>query len=503
MHSQSFIDSVQRGLALLDQQRDYEAAEYEFGNLLRRHPKDPQLWNLLGVSLQRQAEGRPKDESAHLLDLAETAYRKALEIDRRNPEFHLNLGGLQKIRLDLDAAIESLQRAVKLDPRRAQTYVELADVYARSEQLELALAATRNALKYDPKQALAGLQLALTLEKLGRYDECLAALRQAVAANPSLGDPHMFLATKCLAHGLFEEGWREYQFRPPRLEHFQRLGLPWMAWHTSPLPHRLDGAEIALATEQGIGDQLFFMRFAARLRARGARVSATCDARLVPMLTRTGIAERILSLDVSAPPDPNALLMGDLPFLSGMNAAADAPAPVPLTPLAAKLADIKRRLAACGPPPYVGITWRAGTSNETGIAYLLTKQVGLEALAAALRAVPGTFVCLQRKPFRNEFGIFAQAAQRPLVDCTDLNDDLEGMLALLDCLDAYVCVSNTNTHLRAGLGKPCHVLVPHPAEFRWMNQGDRTPWFPASPIFRQTPSGDWQAALDRLSAALA
>jgi len=59
-------------------------------------------------------------------------------------------------------------------------------------------------------------------------------------------------------------------------------------------------------------------------------------------------------------------------------------------------------------------------------------------------------------------------------------------------------VSNTNMHLRAGTGRPARVLVPRPAEWRWMATGDDSPWFPGFRVYRQGPDGDWGAAVNRL-----
>jgi hypothetical protein len=65
-------------------------------------------------------------------------------------------------------------------------------------------------------------------------------------------------------------------------------------------------------------------------------------------------------------------------------------------------------------------------------------------------------------------------------------------------IDEYVAVSNTNVHLRAGLGKATRVLVPCPPDWRWMDAGRTSPWFPDCRIYRQSPSGDWSNALARL-----
>ena len=68
------------------------------------------------------------------------------------------------------------------------------------------------------------------------------------------------------------------------------------------------------------------------------------------------------------------------------------------------------------------------------------------------------------------------------------------MVALID---DYVGVSNTNMHLRAAAGKTARVLVPCPAEWRWMASGS-SPWFPGFGIYRQALNGRWEDALTAL-----
>ena len=50
-------------------------------------------------------------------------------------------------------------------------------------------------------------------------------------------------------------------------------------------------------------------------------------------------------------------------------------------------------------------------------------------------------------------------------------------------VDELACVSNTNVHLRDGVGKSSRVFVPQPYEWRWMAAGP-SPWFPGSVVHR-------------------
>jgi hypothetical protein len=181
------------------------------------------------------------------------------------------------------------------------------------------------------------------------------------------------------------------------------------------------------------------------------------------------------------------------------------PPPLPLTPLPERVAEMRERLASAGPPPYLGLTWRGGTPprEQRMVVWALYKEIGIAPLAAALRKCAGTFIALQRKPAASEIDTLSQALGRTAHDFTDLNEDLEGMLALLTLLDEYIGVSNTNVHLRASAGRTVRVLVPCQPDWRWMHSGRTSLWFPGSTVYRQSPRGDWRAALAALEQDLA
>jgi hypothetical protein len=66
-------------------------------------------------------------------------------------------------------------------------------------------------------------------------------------------------------------------------------------------------------------------------------------------------------------------------------------------------------------------------------------------------------------------------------------------------IDDYVGVSNTNMHLLAGLGKTAKVLIPYPPDWRWMAEGEESPWFKGFKTYRQLTNGYWSLALQNLT----
>jgi len=297
------------------------------------------------------------------------------------------------------------------------------------------------------------------------------------------------------------------------LLHLVRTGKPSSPTQLPPgarLAANLRGKTVLVRGEQGIGDELFFMRWLPELMRRGASVVYQIHTpKLVPLLRRQRLAAiTLIGPDDRAPTADVSVWVNELPAV--LMAGDDALLPERDIPCAIALsADTERckrwaeALAAFGPPPYVGVTWRAGAMfSGVDIVRLglrsLSKRIEPSALGAALRAIDGTIVVVQRKPGAADLASLGATFGRPVHDLSAMNDDLEDALALLAVMDAYIGVSNTNMHLLAGLGRSAHVLMPWLPEWRWRDVGSESPWFPGFRIHRQTPSGSWNDALAQL-----
>ena len=130
----------------------------------------------------------------------------------------------------------------------------------------------------------------------------------------------------------------------------------------APLPASLAGRRFALLGEQGLGDVLFFLRFAPELVRRGARLAFRGDARLHSMLERTGVFALGLAEATAAAPDLEPLHVGDLPWLLEANDPARFPPPLALTPQAERVARLASVLESRGPGPVHRITLGAAAS---------------------------------------------------------------------------------------------------------------------------------------------
>ncbi|MGC1817744.1 MAG: glycosyltransferase family 9 protein, partial [Casimicrobiaceae bacterium] len=74
--------------------------------------------------------------------------------------------------------------------------------------------------------------------------------------------------------------------------------------------------------------------------------------------------------------------------------------------------------------------------------------------------------------------------------------------AAIENLDLVVTVDTSVAHLAGALGKPVWVLLPHSADWRWMEDRDDSPWYPTMRLFRQRVPDQWQEVVERLRSAL-
>jgi len=406
--------------------------------------------------------------------------------------------GLTLVRLgNLPGAESELAAAVRESPRDPFLQNGLASLMIGLDRLPEAEASLRRALAIAPGFPDALANLSLVLRSQGDFAVAERAGRKALTGMATHMQARINLAFALLAQGKYAEAWPESCARPdPRLN--PRGTVSSLFAHASSLP--APGLPVILHAEQGLGDTLFFLRFAPLLKARGHPLAFWGDTRLHSMLARTGLFDHFLRPEATPGEGIALVWVGDLPCRLEANDPARFPDPLPLAPEPVREARWRERLAALGPAPYIGFTWRSGIDRRGRLG--LAKRLDPAAFGASLAGVRATWVSLQRLPAAGEAEAFAKACGAPVHDASPVNDDLEEALALLSVLDDYVGVSNTNTHLCASVGRSARVLVVWPPEWRWLEHGERSPWFRPMPLYRQGRDGDWSGALSALRADL-
>jgi hypothetical protein len=90
------------------------------------------------------------------------------------------------------------------------------------------------------------------------------------------------------------------------------------------------------------------------------------------------------------------------------------------------------------------------------------------------------------------------AAEFPVVDASSESRDFAETAALVATLDVVISVDTSIAHLAGAMGKPVWVVLPHLADWRWMDERGDSAWYPTARLFRQKLAGDWRAPVARM-----
>lgn len=400
-----------------------------------------------------------------------------------------------------DEAATCYRQLLALRPEDADIQHRLGVCLHADNRPQEAIPHYRAALARNLDSAACHCDLGLACQETGRHEEAEAVLSRAVSRYSDHAPSHYNLATTLLARGILERGWREYQWRL-RLPDKRVRRVPLSPWQGEDLR----GGGLLVFAEQGVGDEVMYSScIPDLLRLDAGAVYLECDPRLQPLFARSFPGARVTGQPRKGKPDwtglfpdcDKAVAIASLPQRL-RNRESDFPGmPAYLTPDPEAVIRWRRRYAALGELPKIGISWRGGRLHKE-------KRQRTTALAdwASLLRCDAIFVNLQYGDCRDEL---AQARREPGVGIHDWEDadplaNLDDFAAQVSALDLVISVDNSTVHFAGALGVPVWNLLPQPAEFRWMLGRDDTPWYPSMRLFRS--SGDWRALLDEVGREL-
>jgi tetratricopeptide (TPR) repeat protein len=391
-----------------------------------------------------------------------------------------------------DDAVEAYRRVLQREPDNAQGRFGIGVCYGAQLRFEDALSAYRHALAVAPDIFAIHNNMGFMLTCLSRYDEAETHLRRAIELKPDLPDANKQLGMNELRAGRYCEGWARYEFRKAGGESGGYFSYAMPEWQGEPL----DGKRILLTREQGVGDQLQFIRYADVLRERGATVDMWTNPELVSLFSRANGVHRAMHARPWDGYDYHCPVMS-VPYRLR---AEVVPATVPYLHADTAQADAWRdRLkATAGSRRKIGLVWAGNPSH------LLDRfrSIPLDALRP-LASIPGiAWFALQKGPGAAQLDRNADHfPDWPMEALGPSLNDFDATAAAIAALDIVLTVDTSVAHLAGALGKPVWVMLAEQSDWRWGFAQDSV-WYPTARLFRQTTLGDWSAVVEAIGDAL-
>jgi hypothetical protein len=298
--------------------------------------------------------------------------------------------------------------------------------------------------------------VACELSREGHLAQAETLFRHSLAEVPSNHEARINLAMAVLAQGRMAEGAQLYE---ARLASANEPHLPFPRWDGTPL----DGKNIVIWPEQGLGDQIMVARYAKSLVDRGCTVTIVCPPTLERLFAKSLPANILPARGSIELPDADCWLWA-MSLLAAMDGSHEPSAPY-------LFADPKRADFS------IGVATRGSPTNLNDAHRSLDHET-----AATLLSLPD--------------------AGSLLPEDTGAADMLE-TAEIIAGLDLVIAVDTSIAHLAAALGKPVWILLPaYAVDWRWRLGRDDSPWYPSATLIRQPIPGDWcsvlRSVIDRL-----
>ena len=265
-------------------------------------------------------------------------------------------------------------------------------------------------------------------------------------------------------------------------------------------PHRfwmgedIRGKRVMVRCLHGLGDAVQFLRYAPALGAMAAEVTFEVPPRLVELAGCFDGVDRVITWGDAAPdPAPEwdvQMEAMELPYFFRTE--------VHDLPLRERYVRLPERLPVGvandlgqSNGARVGLVWSAGEWNPS-------RSLPFHALAPLLDSAECEFWNLQ--------GV-GTSAERPdaahgfLQEAPGCRDSILTLAGVISQLDLVITVDTLAAHLAGALGVPAWVMLQYAADWRWMTDTSRSPWYPSLRLFRQPRPGDWNALAAEVQSA--
>jgi hypothetical protein len=363
----------------------------------------------------------------------------------------------------------------------------------KQERLDEAVARYQHTLRLHPDHFDAHLNLAAGLKQQGHLADAESHLSEAVRLRPDSAEARFNRSLLRLIQGDWERGLPEYEFRAQGPKGGS-IGVKGPLWDGS----HLNGRTILLHAEQGLGDTIEFVRYAPLVKARGGRVVLVCQPALYRLLeSADGIDHLVKQGDPHPPCDCQAPLMS-LAHILGTTPQA-VPGNIPYLEARNELVEKWRAVLGGISGFKVGIFWQ-GSPHYPGDRHRSIPLAHFEALAG----LPGVkFVSLQKGTGCEQVA----GSLLPVVDFTEQMDNepagpFMDTAAVLRLLDLVICCDSSIIHVAGAMGVRVWTALTFIPDWRWLLDGESTPWYPSMRLFRQKRRGDWTEVFERIAGAL-
>jgi tetratricopeptide (TPR) repeat protein len=388
------------------------------------------------------------------------------------------------------SAVTPAHQAVALAPQSAETRTLLGAIYLEIGDFAAAMSELAIAAQLAPQWAEVSRLCGEAAFRAGDLQTASSYLQYALSLQPNWPEAALRLGETMLKLGDYAEGFRLLEARFPAAGQ----PIPGPKWDgQAPLWDKT----VLILAEREIGDLIQFARYADLLKKKGARVFVSCPDDLVSLLETVPGVHKAVPFSMGITPTDYVIPLLGLPLAFGTTLGT-VPAVTPYMRAEESLLSVWKGYYSEQSPRArlrAGVIW-ADAGDPSPIP---TRSLALADLAP-LWKIPGIgWFALQQGPQHAEL----PCNETPLIDVSSDLTSPNQIVAAVGALDLLIAVDTPAVHVAGALNVPAWAPLAAACDWRWLGQGETTPWYPSVRCFRQEVPGEWEPVARRMANALA
>ncbi len=437
--------------------------------------RNPQILRLLGVI---EFDEKNYEKSLKFLN-------ESLKINPNNSECYSNRGVTNFALKNTEDAILDYKKAISIDKKNYNAFFNLGNLYKKTDRFDKAIENFNKAISINKKHYIAYHNRGVVKGLLFKFEDAIKDFDEAIKINPEYSNSIFFKAITQLKIGDYKSGWKNYEYR----------------WETTnfPSPKRnfkqpcWDGTEnlndkiILIHGEQGLGDNIQFVRYFNLIKLKAKKAILQVDKKLVQLFKESNLSSIIISSKEKLPNFDIHCPLLSLPFKFSTT-LKDIPSKNKyIFPDKKRIVKWKKNFD--NKFLNIGINWQASPNPnlDKGRSFKL-KYFNDISLINKIR-----LYSLQKVNGLDQINEINKQFKLNIPSDFDKDAPFVDTAAIIENLDLVITCDTSIAHLSGAIGKKTFLLLQKNSEWRWLHTGDYSPWYDSIKIYRQKKQDDWES----------
>lgn len=467
---------------ILRDKGDHDRSIEIYQQILEMYPKQVELLVEFGFALNK----------ANLYEEAIDKYKDALKL---NPSFLpaiYNLGIAFSNNKNYQDAILQFTNAIKIQSDIEDFWFARALAFIRVYQFKDALHDLDEILKFNPNHYHSIFQKGVIYASLNQSDKAMKYYLQAQAITDQKDNEISFrIALLLFKDRKFEEGVKYWISRSKLIDRYEFFDDEKFESISNKKP-------LLIHRDQGLGDELLFLRLIGKLCEDGFDITYVCHEKLYDLLRLNFKNIKVVSEENSSEYLNNEkyqkITIGTILGLVNN--------PLSYIKNCKKIIAQEYKFKKNNQKMRIGLSWKS--KNEAIGDY---KSYKLDILSPILDDSKYEFINLQYGDVKDEINEVNNKFKIKIYDeeALDITNNISDLCSLIESCDIVITCSNITAHVAGWLNKPTLLLLPkdYGKLWYWYHQNKTfSEWYPSINIINQDQSGEWSSMVEKIKSHL-